>query len=226
MDIYFAGNLSENKLYLNKGNLKFEDITDKAGVSCKDVWSTGVTFVDINADGWMDIYICKSGRPGGDNRHNELFINNGNLTFTEKSKEYGLDFLGLSTHAVFFDYDRDGDLDCYLLNNSLRSVGGYDIVEGLRNVTDTLGGNRLLRNDRVSAHTGISSKDYKVRFYDVSKTAGIYGSAIGFGLGVSVSDINGDNWPDLYVSNDFFERLSVYQSTRWNFQGSHHRCYQ
>jgi hypothetical protein len=211
MDIYFAGNLADNRLYLNKGNLVFEDITQKAGVACKEVWSSGVTFVDINADGWTDIYVCKSGKPGGNNRHNELFINNGNLTFTEKSKEYGLDFIGLSTHAAFFDYDRDGDLDCYLLNNSLRSVGGYDIVEGLREITDTLGGNRLLRNEhivRYSADSLLTSPT--IRFKDVSKTAGIYGSAIGFGLGVSISDLNDDQWPDLYVSNDFFERDYLY----------------
>ncbi len=215
LDIYFTGNLTDNKLYLNKGNLLFEDITIKSKVSCSGVWSTGVTFVDINADGWMDIYVCKSGRPGGKNRHNELFINNGDLTFTEKSKEYGLDFTGLSTHAVFFDYDRDNDLDCYLLNNSLRSVGGYDIVEGLREVSDSLGGNRLLRNEQFTTsyptQNGINQKIY---FTDVSKAAGIYGSAIGFGLGVSVSDLNGDQWPDLFVSNDFFERDYMYINNR------------
>jgi enediyne biosynthesis protein E4 len=211
MDIYFAGNLTDNKLYLNKGNFVFEDITENAGLLCKDVWSSGVTFVDINADGWTDIYICKSGKPGGNNRHNELFINNGDLTFTEKSKEFELDFTGLSTHAAFFDYDRDGDLDCYLLNNSIRSVGGYDIVEGLREITDTTGGNRLLRNEhlkRYSADSLITNPD--IRYIDVSKSAGIYGSAIGFGLGVSISDLNGDQWPDLYVSNDFFERDYLY----------------
>jgi hypothetical protein len=211
MDIYFAGNLTDNKLYLNKGNFVFEDITENAGLLCKDVWSSGVTFVDINADGWTDIYVCKSGKPGGNNRHNELFINNGDLTFTEKSKEFGLDFTGLSTHAAFFDYDRDGDLDCYLLNNSIRSVGGYDIVEGLREITDTTGGNRLLRNEhlkRYSADSLITNPD--IRYIDVSKSAGIYGSAIGFGLGVSISDLNGDQWPDLYVSNDFFERDYLY----------------
>jgi len=211
MDIYFAGNLADNKLYLNKGNLVFEDITQKAGVACSEVWSSGVTFVDINADGWTDIYVCKSGKPEGENRHNELFINNGDLTFSEKSKEFGLDFIGLSTHAAFFDYDRDGDLDCYLLNNSLRSVGGYDIVEGLREITDTLGGNRLLRNEHIVRYSADSlMTNPTVRFIDVSKSAGIYGSAIGFGLGVSISDLNDDQWPDLYVSNDFFERDYLY----------------
>ncbi|MFT4736950.1 MAG: hypothetical protein ACI92W_001058, partial [Paraglaciecola sp.] len=115
LDIYFTGNLVENKLYLNKGDWRFEDITVSAQVSCPNVWSSGATFVDINGDGLLDLYVCKSGRPEGNNRNNELFINNGDLTFTEASKSYGLDVVGLSTQAAFFDYDRDGDLDCYLL---------------------------------------------------------------------------------------------------------------
>ena len=119
-DIYLSANQTGNQLYLNKGNWQFEDITEKAGVSCENVWSTGATFVDINGDGYLDIYVCKSGKPEGVKRHNELFINNGDLTFTEKSKEYGLDIEGLSVHAAFFDYDKDGDLDCYVLNNSIK----------------------------------------------------------------------------------------------------------
>src|SRR5690606_5950836 len=114
---------------LNKGDFKFEDITEKAGVASPQVWSSGVSMADVNGDGWLDIYVCKSGRPEGKYRHNELFINNGaapgrDLTFTEKAAEYGIDDVGLSTHAAFFDYDKDGDLDMYLLNNSIRSVGG------------------------------------------------------------------------------------------------------
>lgn len=197
LDIYFCGNQVDNKLYLNKGNFKFEDITEKAGVACPGVWSSGIAFVDINGDGWQDIYVCKSGMPGGENRHNELFINNKDLSFTEQSVAYGLDNVGLSTHAAFFDYDRDGDLDCYLLNNSIRTVGAYDLRKDQRLVPDTLGGNKLLRND--DGH-----------FVNVSHQAGIYSSAIGFGLGVSVGDLNGDTWPDLYVSNDFFERDYLY----------------
>ena len=108
-DFYFTGNMVDNKLYLNKGNWQFEDITQKAGVACPNVWSTGATFVDINGDNLLDIYVCKSGKPEGVNRHNELFINNGDLTFTESSKAYGLDVEGLSVHAAFFDYDKDGD---------------------------------------------------------------------------------------------------------------------
>lgn len=197
LDLFFCGNQVDSKLYLNKGNFQFEDITDKSGVACHGVWASGVAFVDLNGDGLQDIYICKSGKPGGDHRNNELFINQGNLVFKEQSHEYGLDNIGLSTHAAFFDYDRDGDLDCYLLNNSIRTVGAYDLRKDQREIPDTLGGNKLLRNDHG-------------HFTNVSQQAGIYSSSIGFGLGVSVADLNGDTWPDLYISNDFFERDYLY----------------
>ncbi|MBQ0721778.1 MAG: CRTAC1 family protein, partial [Gammaproteobacteria bacterium] len=196
-DIYFCGNLVDNQLYINKGNFVFEDITELAGVACKGSWSTGVSIADVNGDGWLDIYICKSGDPNSSNRQNELFINNGNLTFSEKAAEYGIAVTGLSNHASFFDYDRDGDLDCYLLSNSFESVTEFDIKLGQRLVRDTLGGNKLYRNDNE-------------HFTDVSKEAGIYGSKIGFGLGVSVGDVNRDGWMDIYVSNDFFERDYLY----------------
>jgi enediyne biosynthesis protein E4 len=196
-DIYLCGNLVGNKLYINKGNFVFEDVTERAGVACKGSWSTGVTIADVNGDGWPDIYVCKSGNPNSKNRHNELFINNGDLTFTEKSTEYGLDITGLSNHAAFFDYDHDGDLDCYLLSNSFQSVTDFDMKSGQREIRDTLGGNRLFRND--NGH-----------FVDVSREAGIYGSKIGFGLGVTIGDVNRDGWPDIYVSNDFFERDYLY----------------
>ncbi len=196
-DIYFCGNIVDNKLYINKGNFVFEDVTERAGVACHNVWSTGVSIADVNGDGWLDIYVCKSGDPQRGHRYNELFINNGDLTFSEKAAEYGIADIGLSTHASFFDYDRDGDLDCYLLNNSFQSVTKYDIKPGQREIRDTLGGNKLYRND--GGH-----------FIDVSEEAGIYGSKIGFGLGVSVGDINRDGWLDIYVSNDFFERDYLY----------------
>ncbi len=162
----------------------------------------------MNGDGWLDIYVCKSGVPDSPHRYNELFINNGDLTFTERAKEYGLDNLGLSNHASFFDYDRDGDLDCYLLNNSFQSVTEFDMKPGQRQIPDTLGGNKLFRND--NGH-----------FVDVTRSAGIYCSKIGFGLGVSVGDINRDGWPDIYVSNDFFERDYLYLN---NKNGTFNEC--
>ncbi len=196
-DIYFCGNMVDNKLYINKGDFQFEDITDNAGVSCSGAWSTGVSIADINSDGWLDIFVCKSGNPGSANRHNDLFINNRDLTFSEKAEEYGLADIGLSNHASFFDYDRDGDLDCYLLNNSFQSVTEFDIKPDQRQVRDSLGANKLYRNDGD-------------HFVDVSEEAGIFGSKIGFGLGVSVGDVNRDGWPDIYISNDFFERDYLY----------------
>ncbi len=196
IDIYFTGNLVNNALYLNRGDFKFEEIAETAGVACKNIWSSGATFVDIHQDGWLDLYVCKSGMPGGENRHNELFINQKDNTFKESSAEYGLDITGLSVQAAFFDYDLDGDLDCYLLNNSMRSVGAYDLIENQRNIPD-MEGNKLLENR--NGH-----------FVNVSEEAGIYSSKIGFGLGITLSDFNNDLWPDLFISNDFFEKDYLY----------------
>lgn len=196
-DIFFASNQQSNTLYLNTGDLTFDDITEQAGLTSTGSWSTGVSMADVNGDGLLDIYVCKSGPLEGERRHNELFINNGDLTFTERAKEYGLAEIGLSQHAVFFDYDKDGDLDLYLLSNSGRSVGVNDLRLGQREVRDPEGGNKLFKNEGG-------------RFTDVSEKAGIYGSAIGYGLGVTVADLNLDGWPDLYVSNDFFERDYLY----------------
>ncbi|WP_165929631.1 VCBS repeat-containing protein [Pseudocnuella soli] len=196
-DIFFCANQQSNKLYLNKGNMQFEDITEKAGVGSNGVWSTGVTMADVNGDGFLDIYVCKSGDMRGVRRSNELFINEGNGSFVEQGAQWGLDFRGLSTHAAFFDYDNDGDLDCYVLSNSFRSVANFEGAKDQRLIPDPMGGNKLLRNDGK-------------RFTDVTASAGIYSSAIGFGLGVTVSDINRDGWQDIYVSNDFFERDYLY----------------
>ena len=202
IDIYFTGNIVNNKLFLNKGNWKFEDITDSAGVACPQIWSTGSTFVDINGDGLLDIYVCKSGKPGGNNRHNELFINQGDLTFKESSKDYGLDITGLSVHSAFLDYDKDGDLDVYILNNSIRSVGGYDLIKDQRNIPDpNNNGNKFLEN----------KNGY---FVDITEKAGMFNSAIGFGLGITVSDFNNDTWPDLFISNDFFEKDYLYINSK------------
>jgi len=199
LDIYFTANLLPNRLYINKGDFMFEDVTDNAKVGGKKAWSTGVSMVDINADGWLDIYVCNSGDIKGDNKQNEFFINNGDGTFDEKAEEMGLADAGYSTHASFFDYDKDGDLDVYLLNNSYRAIGSFNLRKNERPKRDVLGGDKLLRNDNG-------------KFTDVSEQAGIYGSVIGFGLGVSVSDLDKDGWLDLYVSNDFFEKDYIYMN--------------
>lgn len=196
-DIYLTANQKSNKLYLNKGNFKFEDITNTAGVGGTRFWSTGVTLVDINHDGFLDIYVCNSGQVDGGNKQNELFINNQDLTFYEEAEFYGLDDRGFSTHASFFDYDEDGDLDAYLLNNSYQAIGSFDLRRNERPLRDSLGGDKLLENQEG-------------KFVDVSEKAGIYGSIIGFGLGVNVSDFNNDGWQDIFVANDFFERDYLY----------------
>jgi enediyne biosynthesis protein E4 len=195
-DIYFTANQLPNRLYLNKGNLQFEDITQKAGVAGTMEWSTGVTMADVNGDGFLDIYVCNSGDVEGNRKKNELFINNGNLTFTEKAREYNLDNEGFSTHAAFFDFDLDGDLDCYILNNSFRDPAKIELYRKVREQVSP-GGHKLMRNDGNT-------------FTDVTTEAGIYSSEIAFGLGVAVSDLNGDHMPDIYISNDFWERDYLY----------------
>ncbi len=197
VDVYLTANQIENKLFINKGDFKFEDITESSGTGGHQSWSTGVTMVDIDADGFLDIYVCNSGSVDGDNKKNELFINNGDLTFTESAEKYNIADKGFSTHATFFDYDKDGDLDVYLLNNSYQAIGSFNLTTSERPKRDYLGGDKLMEN-----------RDGK--FIDVSEKAGIYGSVIGFGLGVSIGDVNGDNWEDIYVSNDFFERDYLY----------------
>lgn len=198
-DLFFTSNQGQNRLYLNKGNFEFEDITISSHLYLEGMWSTGATFVDINGDGLLDLYVCRSFDFKAGMRGNLLYINNGDLTFTERAGEYGLADQGISTQAVFFDYDNDGDLDCYLLTNSARPVGvGYDLGKDQRiSRKDSVGGNKLFRND--GGH-----------FTDVTSHAGIFSSSIGFGLGVTVADVNKDGWPDIYVSNDFFERDYFY----------------
>lgn len=204
-DVFFTSNLGENKLYLNKGKFKFEDISKTSRIVTDKSWSTGVVMVDINGDGLLDIFVCNAGNGIDAERKSELFINNGNLTFTEKAAEYNLANTGITTHVAFFDYDKDGDLDAYILNNSFIPVSSlnYSNKRELRDknwdVNDILkgGGDKLMRNDNG-------------KFVDVSEAAGIYGSLIGFGLGVTVGDVNGDLYPDIYISNDFYERDYLY----------------
>ena len=201
IDIYFTGNQVADKLYLNKGNLTFEDISEASGINkLENSWNTGVTTVDINADGLMDIYVCTVSGHLNLKGHNKLFINqgskNGIPVFLEKSAEYGLNYTGLSTQAAFFDYDRDGDLDLYLLNHSVHPNSSYGRA-AIRNIYDTINGDRFYRNTN-----GI--------FEDYTKNAGILSSKIGYGLGISVSDLNEDGYPDLYIANDFFENDYVY----------------
>ncbi len=204
-DVYMTANMEKNKLFLNQGDFKFLDITASSGTAGEHAWSTGVVMVDINADGLLDIYVCNAGNVKGDNQKNELFINNGDQTFSERAEEYGLADDGFTTHAAFFDYDGDGDLDAYILNNSFIPVNsmGYSNERMVRSeeweVPELVkgGGDKLLRNENG-------------RFKDVSEEAGIYGSLIGFGMGIMVSDFNQDMLPDIYVANDFYERDYLY----------------
>lgn len=206
-DVYLTSNQQDNKLFLNQGNFKFRDVTTQAGVAGTHKWSTGACMVDINGDGRLDIYVCNSGNIQGDDRANELFINQGNgkngvPAFKEAAAEYGVNDKGFSTHAAFFDYDRDGDLDLYVLNNAFRALSSFDLSKNLRHERDhTGGGSRFYRNDNG-------------KFTDISEAAGIYGSVIAFGLGVSTSDIDNDGWCDIYVANDFFERDYLYINNR------------
>lgn len=196
-DIYLIGNMLPNRLYENRGNFTFVDITETAGVAGTKPWSTGVSLVDINGNGLLDIYVTNAGLSGQENQRNELFINNGDGTFTEKASEFGLDDPGFGIHAIFFDYDRDGFLDMYLINNSNTSVTDFDLSENHRNQSDELGGDKLFRNEQGF-------------FREVTKEAGIYSSEIGFSLSASIADINRNGFPDIYVANDFFERDYLY----------------
>ncbi len=195
-DVYLTANMAPDRLYLNQGGLVFTDVTAQAGIRHERTWNTGVTMVDINDDGWLDLYVGRSGNVASDRRGNALYVNNGNLTFTEEAAAYGLNDAAYTNQAVFFDYDRDGDLDAYLLNHSIRRFSNF-LVEFMREQRDSLAGDKLLRND--GGH-----------FTDVSEAAGIIGNPLGFGLSAVVSDITLDGWPDLYVANDYIEDDYLY----------------
>lgn len=190
-DLFFTSNQGENKLYLNRGSLEFLDITNQAGVAGNSSWNTGSVMVDINHDGLLDIYVCAVVGLKNLKGHNELFINNGNNTFSERASSYGLDFESYSSSATFFDYDLDGDLDMYLLNHAVHTPESFGHAD-LRNTRNYESGDKLLRNDGDT-------------FVDVSEDARIFGGINGYGLGVAVSDFNQDGYPDLYISNDFHE---------------------
>jgi len=200
-DIYFTANSKGgNKLYLNKGNFKFEDVAEKSNVAGTSDWCTGSAMADINGDGLLDIYVSAVNINGKLKGRNELFINNGDTTFTESAEKYGLNFSGFSTQAAFFDYDHDGDLDCYILNQSHKA--NENIVDTInRRKFDAQAGDKLMRND-MNLPGG--------RFTDVSTAAGILQSSLGYGLGISIADLNNDGWDDIYVGNDFHENDYYY----------------
>jgi len=196
IDIYFTANQQSNKLYLNKGNFKFENITKQAGVSGRQGWKTGVSVADVNGDGLLDIYVCYSGEDIAEKRANQLFINNGNLTFTDQAKAMGIADIGYATHAAFFDYDMDGDLDLFVLNHNIKVVSNY-LDAYMKKIPDPLSGNHLYKNNNG-------------KFEDVTQIAGITTNSLSYGLAISISDMNNDGWPDIYVGNDYVEEDYLY----------------
>lgn len=191
VDVYFTGNQVKNKLFLNKGDLKFEDITEKAGVAGNSTWNTGTTMADVNGDGLLDIYVSAVVGVNGFRGHNELFINNGDNTFTERSAEFGLDLDTYSSQAAFFDLENDGDLDVYILNHAVHTNESFGPAD-IRNNRVYESGDKLMLNEGG-------------KFIDISEKAGIYGGANSYGLGISTADFNNDGFTDIYIGNDFHE---------------------
>ena len=201
IDLFFASNQGDNKIFLNKGDLKFTDVTLAAEIPQDHGWSTGVSVVDINNDGLLDIYICKVGSFGTARSKNQLLvcqgIRNGIPYYKDEAHQYGLDFSGFSTQAVFFDYDKDGDLDMFLLNHTIHQNGSFASRDHFIGTYDSLSGDRLYRNEGN-------------HFTEVTRQSKINSSSIGYGLGVAVADIDLDGWPDLYIGNDFHENDYLY----------------
>src|SRR3989475_293037 len=199
-EIVLTSNQGGPRLYLNLGHFRFRDVTKQAGIEEQGRWTTGVTIADVNGDGRLDIYVCHAGLKSGAARANTLYINqglrNGVPFFREMAAQYGIADTGYSTQAAFFDYDGDGDLDLFLIRNSPKAVATIP-VRNMRATRDPLGGHELYRNDHG-------------HFTNVSEQAGIYGPEIGFGLGITIGDVNRDGRPDVYVANDFFERDYLY----------------
>ncbi len=197
-DIYFTGNMVGSHLYINQGDFEFKEIAKEAGVFAEGLWNTGTTMADVNADGYLDIYVCRSAAPNSTKRKNQLFINNGDLTFTEKGAEYGVDDNGYSTQSAFFDYDKDGDLDLYVLNHSTQEYAGFgQITASLKKRKNPAFSDKLYKNNNG-------------KFQDVTDEAGFTSNVLGFGLGLAISDINGDGWSDIYISNDYNEQDYLY----------------
>lgn len=196
IDLFFVSNLESNKLFVNKGNLQFEDVSTQAGIQGKSSWNTGVSMVDINNDGWLDIYVCAVVGIHGFMGHNELYINQQDGTFKEAAAGYGLAIQNYATSAAFFDYDKDGDLDMYLLNHGIHDTSHYFGVDR-RDSFNEMSSDKLYKNE-----DGM--------FVDVTKQANLFGGTAGYGLAVGVADLNGDHWDDLYISNDFYEDDYLY----------------
>ncbi|MET3882039.1 hypothetical protein ABIE54_000928 [Chitinophagaceae bacterium OAS944] len=218
IDLFFASNQEQNKLYLNKGNMQFRDVTAAAGIPNDHGWSTGVSVVDINNDGMMDIYVCRVGNYGPLKGNNQFLVctgidKDGVPHYTDKAKELGLNFSGFSTQAAFFDYDLDGDLDMYLLNHSIHENGTFHPRSEFLGTYHPLSGDRLYRNDLISAPPSTGGRPGEAdnqMFTDVTKESGINSSAIGYGLGIAISDIDLDGYPDVYIGNDFHENDYLY----------------
>lgn len=205
-DIYFTGNMKASHLYLNKGNFEFEEIAQNAGVDAPGLWNTGVTMADVNNDGWLDIYVCRSAAALPQRRENLLFINNRNNTFSEMARQYGIGDTGYSTQATFFDYDKDGDLDMYLLNHSVQEYAGFNrLLKSYKTRSNPDYGDKLYENNLIAAE----NESFGL-FRDVTRRVGIKNNVLGFGLGVAVEDLTNDGWPDIYVSNDYNEEDYFY----------------